>query len=387
MNRTTSKALNVTYVCNGSDAVGDLSLLSAEDPIRFLEGVAFPIFLLIGTAGNVLNVLVLGKGKTRASADVFVISMAISDLCILWLFIPIWLKKIDPSLITEFHAGFRQFDVVYREIYKWLTSTFYFISDWIAIAFSMERLIVLSHPMKFLGRNTAKKAMIVVGIITFLGIVKPVQLAFDVISWQLSSDSADHLSIYQEQRTESTELWSDIHEIIMLADRFLGFSTLLITNLILTYFLHHLQQSRIRELNQEDQFYHLSRTNILARGCAIQCLIFKFPGFIYNALLLASQPPFCSYHFAGGEGEYWLAFVSFFLMVNTSINFYLYCAFSRNFQKRLEARFPMMVARWRSIRWHRLRGSSLLPKSWELRMAPHKRGSGVSNITQSSSAF
>ena len=57
--------------------------LPPEHPIRYLEGIGYPFFFVFGTAGNVLNLLILRRNKHRSAADVFVMSMAITDLFIM----------------------------------------------------------------------------------------------------------------------------------------------------------------------------------------------------------------------------------------------------------------------------------------------------------------
>ncbi|OQV24881.1 hypothetical protein BV898_01466 [Hypsibius exemplaris] len=269
-------------------------------------------------------------------------AMAVADLFIMWLFFPIWLKKIHPNLL-DLHTYVR-FDRLYKGIHNWLIITCYFISDWITVTFSLERLLVISNPLRFLGRFTTSNALTTVSIILLIGFIKPTFFVLNFFSW-LQSGLPEQ--IWLKERPEWMNDWGAVHNTVIVLDRVIAFTILLTINILITVYLCRREKILSRDL-REGQL-HSSRpssndsfhgSTILSRGCAIQCLIFKFPCFTYYALLLATRPPFCTYHFPNYEQEYWLAFVSFFLMFNYSINFYLYYAFSEKFRQQLRATFP-----------------------------------------------
>ncbi|OQV25274.1 hypothetical protein BV898_00958 [Hypsibius exemplaris] len=311
-----------------------------EHPIRLVEGTLYPILLLLSTVGNILNILVLKRHRPKSTADIFMTTMAVSDLIIMWLNIPLWTKKI--SAIPS-NPGFVSFDIIYRGVYIWLTTIFYFISDWIVIVFSTERLLVVVKPTMFLGRFNAKTANIAVLVIVLLGILKALEVPVDYFLWL---QSGQPIAMWAAGRPKWLAVWVAIQAVVMISDPILSFTTFLVANVILCICLFRRHKARGRDLQTgqvQTQTNAYRATTILSLGCAVQFLLCKIPVLSYNSLLIASIPPFCSYVFHYKVRQIWLAVVWFFSSINYSINFYVYCAVSKKFRRQLKAQFPGMV--------------------------------------------
>ncbi|GAU88223.1 hypothetical protein RvY_00963 [Ramazzottius varieornatus] len=116
-------------------------------PVRWVELVGLPVLVIVCTIGNILNITVMsGEKKTpnsilvSKSTKVFLISMAISDMILLWFQIPTWVGQyfmgLDLKDNSTFTLNFKRF----YGVQQWGLEAFLQWSDWILIALSCDRL-------------------------------------------------------------------------------------------------------------------------------------------------------------------------------------------------------------------------------------------------------
>ena len=53
------------------------------DPTIYVELVCYPILLVLCTVGNILGIIVLSTDVAKTTTNVYLICLAVSDLCIL----------------------------------------------------------------------------------------------------------------------------------------------------------------------------------------------------------------------------------------------------------------------------------------------------------------
>ncbi|OQV16731.1 hypothetical protein BV898_09089 [Hypsibius exemplaris] len=135
------------------------------DSAYYVQWVVYPILLVLGTVGNVLNITVLLAGvKSSSSTTVYLAFVAVADLFVLWLQLPRhilnsnekYIGNLSDSARAEYEKPFRQFDGIQR----WGLETAIQLSDWTLLIFSFERLVTTLAPMHFRQRGSAKTAIV-----------------------------------------------------------------------------------------------------------------------------------------------------------------------------------------------------------------------------------
>ncbi|OQV25690.1 hypothetical protein BV898_00621 [Hypsibius exemplaris] len=356
MNNTSAVALDL---CGRVIPPGD-PFLKPDHPIRLVEGICFPFFLVICTVGNTLNILVLRNNRPKSTADIYMISLALSDLAILWLYIPTWVQRIQPAILTT-NPDFLMFDKTYRGLYPGFMTIFYFISNWIVVVFSLERLLVVSKPMYFLGRFNVKTTTFAVLAIISIGIIKSLQVFLDYFFFQTTGKLSMYWNDIRAAKYPWLANWYPVQAVATVVDPILVFCFLIAINAILVHRLikrHKTCKQDLQSGQGKSDSGNYMNTVVLSMGCAFLFLVCKLPSFVYNALLLATRPPFCTYRISNFAGPHWLAFVWLFSTINYSVNFYLYCAISKKFREQLKAQFPGLTSSMRRLRsrFRRTRG-------------------------------
>ncbi|XP_055328258.1 uncharacterized protein LOC129581297 [Paramacrobiotus metropolitanus] len=163
-----SGSVNITSIEIQCGLPVQVAYESSDNPTNWVEFVFYPILLLFCTVGNILNLLVLGTERNKTTTSVFLIWLALSDLCILWLYLPIYIIKVSPAAMDNPNdeEGYANFGGAQ----SWLSEACIQFSDWTLIAFSIERFIAVSNPLgrvyKYkMGRQICTTAIIELGLL------------------------------------------------------------------------------------------------------------------------------------------------------------------------------------------------------------------------------
>ncbi|XP_055338919.1 uncharacterized protein LOC129588628 [Paramacrobiotus metropolitanus] len=125
------------------------------DDIFWLEIVGLPVLVVVCTIGNLLNIIVMtcerpsprtGNAHMVSKATkVFLLAMAISDLILMWLQVPRYLAEYVQNIQwgenSDLALGFKNF----YGAQQWWSDASITFSDWVLIAFSIERLRSFRH--------------------------------------------------------------------------------------------------------------------------------------------------------------------------------------------------------------------------------------------------
>ena len=155
---------------------GLLVLPFCQDPVQTSCSVAMwlwtllpPVFLVLGTCGNFLNLVILSRKRLRAhSTTIFLLFLAVSDITILWCsFLRQWfLRVVDLDILNV--------SVFTCTVHIWMTYTSGAFSAWLLVLVTIERTFVIAWPVYSRGKVTRKNALIscislLVIIMVFMG--------------------------------------------------------------------------------------------------------------------------------------------------------------------------------------------------------------------------
>ncbi|XP_046393083.1 uncharacterized protein LOC124160991 [Ischnura elegans] len=171
---------------NGEDT-NNVSCTSEADDRKWdilfaFEDVYYPSLIALGSATNVLTLLVLMKSPRlyRTPASVYLCALAVSDtLNLLNLF-----RQRQPPMSVEnpFCSVAASLEHIRCPIYKYLDYVPVFLSSWFVLAFTLERFVAVRYPIRSISFCTKRKARIVLGVLCFSSMVFNAPLLFLVNS-------------------------------------------------------------------------------------------------------------------------------------------------------------------------------------------------------------
>ncbi|XP_053395044.1 cysteinyl leukotriene receptor 1-like [Mercenaria mercenaria] len=114
-----------------------------------------PVLLLLGSAGNLLAILVLMRRKNRQSTSaLYLTALAVSDLLMLWTgLLRQWIKY-------TFNIDVRDMSVFGCKVHVFLVYVALSCSSWFLVAFTFERFVAVWFPHKNKTVCSRKKAVI-----------------------------------------------------------------------------------------------------------------------------------------------------------------------------------------------------------------------------------
>ena len=120
-----------------------------------------PFFLVLGTLGNLLAILVLMQRKNRRSTQaLYLTALAITDIMVLWVgLFRLWVK-------FTFGIDVRDLSIIGCKLHVFLTYTVINCSSWFLVAFTLERLFVVFCPHKVKHFSNCRNAVRVITLIT-----------------------------------------------------------------------------------------------------------------------------------------------------------------------------------------------------------------------------
>ncbi|OQV16708.1 hypothetical protein BV898_09218 [Hypsibius exemplaris] len=314
--------------------------------IQLVLGPLYPILLACCTIGNVLNLIVLFREKTKGSTNVYMMSVAISDLFILWLQLPYYLYNI--SLTIRAQVGFRKSYKDYDGVRRWGQETFMQLSDWTLIVFSLARLMAIVKPFSFRWLQTARTARIACAILLVLAGIFTIYIP---IQW--------YCEYYRVTKTAKDPPWlthwgavQDQAEVAMTIFKFFA---LLVLNVVLVMAIRRQQTSHIGKMRagqQSNSNRKYRNSNIILISSVLLYLVCQFPSLIVRLLTILDDI-YHQYEFRKTHRHFANPFVLFALFGNYSVNFILYLMVSKKFRRQCAQLFAPccghpLVGKWRS---------------------------------------
>lgn len=145
---------NATYRLNGSEAAAADGLQTLQRIVSALNLFALPGIIMLGTVGNLLSFFVfIGTHLRLQSSYVYLAFLNVADTLFLLCLLVAWLGRINVRLMDR--VGWCQLTV-------YLSYASSFLSVWIVVGFTVERYIVVFHPLKKDVWCTRRRAYMVV---------------------------------------------------------------------------------------------------------------------------------------------------------------------------------------------------------------------------------
>ncbi|XP_014670437.1 PREDICTED: sex peptide receptor-like [Priapulus caudatus] len=148
-------------------ATGFRDILDIPDP-HLTFAIVIPVVLVVGTVGNVLNLIVLRSKRVRFSngLHIFLSAMAVADIVVLWshapaIFVDLFCGNLPLANITLIRF------LMAMELFK-LSSRF--TSTWMMVAVSVTRCLALTYPAQANRLVTHRRIRCVLVAIVIAGI-------------------------------------------------------------------------------------------------------------------------------------------------------------------------------------------------------------------------
>ncbi|XP_071496161.1 uncharacterized protein [Diadema antillarum] len=141
---------------------GHYSDLTQLASVHTIFVALFLLIMAFGMAGNAMVIGVVWSHRSmRTPTNFYIVSLAVSDLLVITFVMPLKLVEygadIDYSIFNTVLCSFTAF----------VMPAFIFTSIWTLVAISVDRYLVIIHPLKARSFNTRSRALRTIGIIWF----------------------------------------------------------------------------------------------------------------------------------------------------------------------------------------------------------------------------
>lgn len=308
------------------------------------DRVLIPLVVCFGIVGNVLSLAVLTRKEMASPTNCFLTALAISDLSLLLLQLPMFFGL---SAAVASTPGYRMFARYYTVIMYVLTNVFLTCTCWLTVAVSVERFLSLRfmmHPRLVCSLKRAKRAVLVIFFASFLFHFSKF---FEYVP---NTDLRNPRALLPTELSLSKAYDTAMHVANITLAALLPIVALVIFNTFLVYFL---ATHRRRMLRHKTKGGHLNGSGVNgAAGGTTSVDMLHVSGVVVAVVLVFvvchSLGIFVALNIAV-HGRHKIfsdhLFVAFkhvnglLVMVNSSANFLVYCSISRKFRKMFAAVF------------------------------------------------
>ncbi|XP_065161863.1 FMRFamide receptor [Atheta coriaria] len=149
------------------------------DSTRFwVQRVFVPILVIIGVGGNIVTVMILTRRRMRCTTHIYLTALAVADLIYL-----LFVFVLSFEHYSNIHDG--RF-VLYWRFYgmtHWLCDAASSTSVWLIVSFTVERYIIVCHPLRGKVYCTESRAKSIITVISLLCLISTASTTFE---YQLS---------------------------------------------------------------------------------------------------------------------------------------------------------------------------------------------------------
>ncbi|CAG5127632.1 unnamed protein product [Candidula unifasciata] len=320
MENTSSVTSNITHI--------EGSLPDYVQRTMFVcDHVLIPIICMLGIVGNGLSLCVLTRREMAAATTCFLTALAVSDLLLLILQIPFFFE-LNGAIAGSF--SFKRFIRMYAVIRYVMNNVFITCTGWLTVAVTIERFISLRfmfHPKLVCTIFRARLAIIGIFIASF---IFHFSKFFEYIPNQ-NLHSPRPLLITELIKTPEYETYLHIANIALAA--IIPVFLLIIANSFLMYFLATHRRRMLR--HKASSTSNMTSVDMLHVSAIVVATVLVFilchSVGVFLALTIASRgrefvfkrPPYLALKHIN----------TLLIMINSSVNFLLYCAISCKFRK------------------------------------------------------
>ncbi|KAL4227267.1 hypothetical protein ACF0H5_012713 [Mactra antiquata] len=291
-----------------------------------------PILILLGTAGNILSILILTRKSIRSSTTALYLTvLAFSDLTVLYT------GLLRQWMIYAFGTDIRELGNLMCKINIWLVYSSLDYSAWILVVVTMERVVSawLPHRAKDVCRKKSATAILIsIGVFILL---MNAHLMYGMSTIDNSKGSGQCLEIDDSYDTFFNVTWPWIDLCVYCV---IPFSVIVIGNgLILTKVLksqNRVKAGSVMHTSGERRHHHYHTSGKHSYMTAIL--------FTLNIVFLVSATPISIYNVGftywtndgdkktSAQLDLWWAIVNMCMYGNNTFNFFLYCLSGSKFR-------------------------------------------------------
>jgi hypothetical protein len=143
---------------NGTRGVSGLEgMQTVTEPWDYMVLIVAPIFILLGTVGNVLSIIVLLRlARKGATMSIYLVALAASDIVVLWNgCFPLWLSKLGVTHFALLH-------ITVCKVSVFAQSLFTHMSSWLQVTVTIARMMAVCSPFKVQFRCVPKLSVAVI---------------------------------------------------------------------------------------------------------------------------------------------------------------------------------------------------------------------------------
>lgn len=308
-----------------SDGMGEM--LTTAQTMHWYSSVIFgTIFVVVGLVGNSFSISIWGRKKMRSSTGTYLIAQAVADSGLLaFFFVTDSLVMICPSIKSLYAFG-----VFYSYIGYPIFFLFVILSIWITVGVTVDRYIQVCWISQSKAMCNYKKALTGIGIISLLCFIinTPHFNTYYPVhpNDRKSSESAYAYTEFGKGKgSQNYEFW--VHCMILVLVPWVTIFTL---NMLIIRKLQvnrqklekHRETTKTKSHNRENQITRILLTVtftflvLIALQCITQCFFMLKPKTVNFELVDEA-----------------FAVAKLGIVINSSINFFLYCLTGRQFRK------------------------------------------------------
>ncbi|GAU90067.1 hypothetical protein RvY_02539 [Ramazzottius varieornatus] len=302
--------------------------------VVYLHLIAYPVLLLICTIGNSLSLSVWLRLPDKSSTAIYLSTVALSDLFVLWFYMGHYVVNVDPTCDHDNSLCWEQY-LQSKGVVEWWRDTFLQLSDWTLITFSAERLVVVSRPLKFneaISKETAIRNVLVLFLLaaTFCSELLVVPYYYLWRRADFPPGTTTKIVIGPEM-TDWDSLY-DYSELLMGVCKWI---ILTLLNAAFVFQLSRQSQSRpvfaSHKLSQQ-RCRQTRNINCILLGSAALYIVTQAPNAYCKLLKITGSSEECS--------PFYYPLLSIISLLNYSLDFLLYCMVSARFRRYLLQRKP-----------------------------------------------
>ncbi|GAV01941.1 hypothetical protein RvY_12571 [Ramazzottius varieornatus] len=304
----------------------EVNVDSVNTPSLYVELIIYPILLFICTLGSIITISVLATQRSKTTTNVYLIALAVSDLCVLWLNLPLYIGEADPGVFEDeiYFNNWSRF----HGLEQWWQETAVQLSDWTLIVFSVERLLAISMPLNYRNRLTVRRAIYLELVVLLLAALSTLE---NPVMWYYVLANDDGVSSKQKIATPALLRWETLQREAETGMTIAKWALLASINGVLIVVLVH-QQGQQSAAVKSSRRQGMRNSTAILLGCHVVYFLTQMPNVVYKCLVIASLPPYCSYNFTFAAQVRSRPFVTVALLTNYSVSFFLYCLVSRKFR-------------------------------------------------------
>ncbi|XP_055344733.1 uncharacterized protein LOC129592670 [Paramacrobiotus metropolitanus] len=294
-----------------------------RDDANMLYIVLYPLLLASCTIGNTLNLIVLICEKRKASTNCYMTAVALADIVILWMGMPLYAWNTSATLLLPHYVPRNKKILIMVLPYTiWAQETLLHLCDWTLIVFSLERLLAITQPFSIKWLQSARTARIVIVVLFVLS------MAFAVNNY-VAGWYPWMYSIMPEWLAD----WSAVQDKAEMVVTCINFFGLLIINLLVIaairrQHLSDIGQQRAAQTAGQERRYRNS--NYLLIGSVGLYLFTMLPSLVYKILIVAETNQLFNFHKTAKL--FATPFCLSSSMANYSVNFFLYLTVSERYR-------------------------------------------------------